>query len=518
MAVGSISLTLIEAASNAMVSQSQVGLPLSDQAAGSVMKTVLVFLRAIAKRDSLLPAAYRTVLEGSENLVAVSHLIEGQRHFARSQFDDARSEFRAAIREDSMSLLARARLSAAESADWRLEEAYDLAEEGLRLGVAGQERGHRLLRAHRHFAARQADSAISEFQRSINDDSDNIDGWYGLGISLYFMGWVAGQGLADARYPLERVVDIDPGFSYVYPFLVDASLAGNAVEDARRFHALIPPSDQSKRAKELAISLASRKQSDRASVLGALRGETRFTLSELFLISSRILHDSVAADVIGEELMRTARPPEDRLRGAHYRLTVAKSLARVAEAVRDVQAAAPPGGFDGFLASAALAAATTDSAAVSLVASATRTISTASDAQLLTGDARQGMDYLVQNELLRGTARTTTTRLERAVQIERSAHPANPVPPSWRLTLQAKLSLLRGDTSTAIALLTRSVSRIDEPSAAFFPLAAQPVARNLLAELFTRTARTAEARRVASTFQRSWSLTDALYSGSRLSP
>jgi hypothetical protein len=93
-----------------------------------------------------------------------------------------------------------------------------------------------------------------------------------------------------------------------------------------------------------------------------------------------------------------------------------------------------------------------------------------------------------------------------------AAQPAIPSIHVWKESLGARIALSRGDTLAAIAGLQRATRRINEPYAAFQPLTALATQRRMLATLLRATnAPKAAVDQAESSFQRSWSIADALY-------
>jgi hypothetical protein len=81
-----------------------------------------------------------------------------------------------------------------------------------------------------------------------------------------------------------------------------------------------------------------------------------------------------------------------------------------------------------------------------------------------------------------------------------------PLADGQRATLEARLALLAGDSASAIRQLERSVEHVPDPYAWYYPLAALPVQRLVLARLLAARGRADQARRWIDSFARSWSV------------
>jgi DNA-binding SARP family transcriptional activator/tetratricopeptide (TPR) repeat protein len=64
-----------------------------------------------------------------------------------------------------------------------------------------------------HLIAGAATSAEDEFRMLVAEDPDNVEGWFGLGYTLYLYNYVRGRSTQDAREPFERALALDPEHS-----------------------------------------------------------------------------------------------------------------------------------------------------------------------------------------------------------------------------------------------------------------------------------------------------------------
>jgi hypothetical protein len=124
----------------------------------------------------------------------------------------------------------------------------------------------------------------------------------------------------------------------------------------------------------------------------------------------------------------------------------------------------------------------------------------------------QAIDFLVQ-DALDDSSGTRAARLAQALtDVNPVTSPDNPSIYVWKESLGARTSLARVDTTAAIAALQRASRRLNEPYGAFLPLASAPVQRRLLASLLEAThAPMAAIAQARSSFERSWSIADALF-------
>lgn len=161
-------------------------------------------LRLLASNDSAFPPSYRLVLNASSSPRVVERLLSGWRKLGNSDEAGAEEDFRAALTIEPTSNLGRARLAAVLINQLDYARAYELTVPRTRSGSQIDAVASTVLGYH-YFAARMTDSALAAFRRSIADVPENVDGWFGLALTLYFQGWTVGHFHADALGPFERL-------------------------------------------------------------------------------------------------------------------------------------------------------------------------------------------------------------------------------------------------------------------------------------------------------------------------
>jgi DNA-binding SARP family transcriptional activator/Flp pilus assembly protein TadD/TolB-like protein len=156
-----------------------------------------------------------------------------------------------------------------------------------------------------HLIAGAAASAEDEFRMLVAEDPDNVEGWFGLGYTLYLYNYVRGRSTQDAREPFERALALDPEHSGALNGLATLALLAR---DYPRWSAL----DQRLSALNRRYSVDSLEEADLANrVTGAfVRG------------------DAAARRRIYDELRRT---PENSLYMAHRTLSIYTDSLEAAE-------------------------------------------------------------------------------------------------------------------------------------------------------------------------------------------
>ena len=113
---------------------------------------------------------------------------------------------------------------------------YVTAETIAREGIRHATEAHwvELLRAQQHFARRDADSALTLFQRNVLDLPNIADAWLGLGETLVHMGWYIGHSPQEALAPFERLIRLDSAFAPIQYHVADLYLYSGDTAAARR--------------------------------------------------------------------------------------------------------------------------------------------------------------------------------------------------------------------------------------------------------------------------------------------
>ena len=480
---------------------------------GAVGRLALKSFGVLANREGLNLGGRRAVLASTSSIVAAGHLLRGQTKFWQEDYASAAAEFRAAVEADSGCGLAYQRLGVAET--WNHD--YPAALVALDAGLAHRDRLEprwvNLLEAQRYYVLGLGDSAIAAFQDVVLDDRAEIDGWLGLGEALVHFAGFTGHSALDARPAFERVATLDTTFAPIYDHLIDLSVYAGEERAAWTYLARLSPDNPLRVGKAATVALRFGRPRDRAAALAQLRSADREVLSEEIIFWMHGGFDLGLADSAAGYLMGSDRTPDDRRRGAQYRLIARIGQGRLPEALRVWSSTAGAYPFDPWIVQAYLAGYPVREVAEPMFAWAR--------AQLAQGGAldfnrppwdevRQGFEALVHRASLEGDSAEVLDLLRR-IKRGPSPEPTEPSPGALRASLEARLALLAGDTASAIASLRQSLSRIAEIYTANHPLMAMAPQRLLLSELAAKRGDSVEAGRWRDSFSNSWSVADVLY-------
>ena len=480
---------------------------------GPVGRLAAAAVGTIAHQERRELGSAAAVLAATNVLPAVGHMLQAQAKFWSSDLDGAAAELRTAIEADSNCGLAYQRLSVVHG--WRHDypAALDAVEAGLRRANGMAPRWSQLLRAQRYLVLGYGDSAIATYQSAVLDDRDDVDGWLGLGESLVHYGGFAGASPQDARPAFERMIALDSTFAPVYYHLVDLAVYAGDSAAARTFLRRILPDHPYLPSKLAEVQLRFGPPPERAAALARLRSADRQAISEAVIAWAHGGFALGLADTAASFLQGPDRLPEERLRGAQYRLAIGAALGHWAEGYAAWDSAAHSAPIDPWLVQAVLAGypardraeAMFDWARAQMRAGRTPDFSLPPWEEL-----RQAFEALVYRAVVQGDSAETRELLGR---IDRAAPaaPSEPAADALRWSLRARLALLAGDTTATIEALRRSVARIQEPHTANHPLTAFGPQRFLLARLLLARGDSAGAERWRQSFVRSWSVADLFY-------
>jgi tetratricopeptide (TPR) repeat protein len=370
-----------------------------------------------------------------------------------------------------------------------------------------------LLRAQRYLVRGYSDSAIATYQSAVLDDRADVDGWFGLGEALVHNAAFAGASPLDARPAFERLVALDSTFAPVYYHMVDLAVYGGDSAAAASWLRHVLPDHPFLPAKVAEVRLRFGPPSERAAALAALRQADRQAISEAVIAWPHGGFALGLADTAASFLQGTDRVPDDRLRGAQYRLAIRAALGRWAEGYAAWDSAAHSVPLDPWLVQAALAGFPVRNrvepmyqwARAQVQGGRTPDFSLAPWEEL-----RQAFEALVYRAVVEGDA-VETRELQLRIDRAPPAAPSEPAADALRWSLRARLALLARDTTGAIDALRRSVARVQEPYTANHPLTALGPQRFLLARLLAARGDSAGADRWRRSFTRSWSIADLFY-------
>jgi hypothetical protein len=483
---------------------------------GPVGRLALQAVRALAGREELRLGARQVVFTATTSAVAVGQLLRAQSHSWLGDEDGAAASLRAALDADSNCGLAYHRLSVAET--WRHDDSAALAavDAGLERGDRLGQRWLDLLHAQRHYVLGQGDSAIASFQDAVLNDNTDIDAWYGLGEALFHFGAFAGQSPLDARPAFDRVAALDSTFAPVYDHLLELALQAGDRKGAEQYLRRLRPDDPWRTMRDALVTLHFGPAGERAAALGRLRTADRPALSQVIIHAVHGEHNLGLADTVAGFLLGSDRTPDDRRRGAEYRLVIRAAQGRWAEAVRAWKSAAGDQPFDAWVIQADLAGYPAGGLAAPMYAWAKSLLRAGRIPDFRrpvwdeAGQLRQAFDALVQRAALKGDS-VEVFELLRRIDRAPAASNSDPDPAALRASLRARLALLAADTAQALNLLQHAVARVAEPWTANFPLTALAGQRFLLSELLASHGDSAGARRWRASFSNSWAVVDVLY-------
>ncbi len=481
-----------------------------DAAVGRLAADVV---RTVARHEGLELGGAGAVLASTNVMPAIGHLLQGQRMFWASDLAGASTELHAAVEADSSCGLAYLRLAEDERTRHEFAAALEAVDAGLRRSDRLAPRWTQLLRAERYLVLGYGDSAIATFQSAVLDDRNDVDGWLGLGEALVHYAGFSGAATQDARPALERLVALDSTFAQIYYHLVDLAVyAGDSQAAATALRRL--PDDHPFRPSKVAeVRLRFGPPSEHGAALEALRLADRQAISEAVIAWTHGAFDLRLADTAASFLLGADRVPDDRLRGADYRLAIRAATGRWAEGYAGWDSVARSVTIDPWVIQAVLAGFPARDRAAPMFDWAR--------AQLRAGripdfalqpwdDLRQAFEALVYRAVVEGDSAETTELLRR---LERAppAAPSEPSAEALRWSLRARLAILKGDTASAVTALERAVARIPESHTANYPLTAVGPQRFLLAQLLHARGDSAGAERWRRSFGGSWSVADLFY-------
>jgi len=480
---------------------------------GPVGRLAAAMVGTVARREKRELGSAAAVLAATNVLPAVGHMLQAQAKFWANDLDGAAAELGAAVEADSSCGLAYQRLSAVHG--WRHDYPAALAavEAGLAHARGVAPRWTQLLRAQRYLVLGYSDSAIATYQSAVLDDRADVDGWFGLAEALVHNAAFAGASPLDARPAFERLVALDSAFAPVYYHLVDLAVYGGDSAAAATYLRRILPDHPFLPAKVAEVRLRFGPASGRPAALAALRGADRQAISEAVIAWAHGGFDLALADTAASFLQGADRVPDDRLRGAQYRLATRAALGRWAQGYAAWDSVAHSVPIDPWLVQAALAGFPVAARVEPMYqwARAQMQAGRTPDFSLAPWDElRQAFEALVYRAVVAGDASETRELLQR---IDRAPPPApsEPAADALRWSLRARLALLASDTTAAIDALRRSVARVQEPYTGNHPLTALGPQRFLLARLLAARGDSAGADRWRRSFTRSWSVADLFY-------
>jgi hypothetical protein len=309
-------------------------------------------------------------------------------------------------------------------------------------------------------------------------------------------------------------VQLDSAFYPIYDHLVDIALYQGDATRAGKYVRRMPSGDPATLARQEAIVLRFGRGAARAEALRRLRDMDRQTLSRLVVLWTHGAADLPLADTLASYLTQSGRTPDDRRRGAEFRLVALAGQGRWPEALAVWQREGADQPFDGWVVHAYLAGYPAKAVAEPMLGWAR--------SQLRRGmipdfalpaweDRQQAFQALAHQATLTGDSSEVMDLLQRMKAANPATDLSDPTAASFQASLEARLALLAGDSALAIASLRQSLARIYHPFTWYYPLTSMAPQRRLLAELLQARGAGVEAKRWHDSFHRSWSIGDVLF-------
>jgi tetratricopeptide (TPR) repeat protein len=480
----------------------------AEMAAGRIALQLCGFL---AEREGRDLAVEEAVTAMTSSPLALADLLEGQRRFAVTDFDGAAVALRRAIDEDPDFVPAYYRLAVVER--WRWDHAAGLRAVDAALTRSGlPPRWANILHAQRSYLLRDVRDALDGFEEVTLHYPELREGWLGLGEALYHYGGFAGHTPEDAHRALDRALQGKEPFAPMEHHLIELAMWRSDSAAARTALGRLDAAHPVRPALELAFAIRFGTPEERDHAWASL---DQHDLRDLSLLVADLAFDPQthsAADSVAAYLLHPGRPPEDRLRGAQYRLMFASDSADWEARVSSWTSVAGSSEFDPWIIHAHQLGLPAPAAA-RMLEWAARQVSAGRipDFRLpLNDDLRRAFNALVHEAVITGDS-ASVKRLLGAIREGGPADPTDPAPETLSAALRSRLALLAGDTAQAIADLSTATARTTEPFVAFYPLSTMAPERRLLVRLAEATGQVPLAKRWRSSFFHSNSFGDLLY-------
>ncbi|MDP2956171.1 MAG: hypothetical protein Q8N53_07105 [Longimicrobiales bacterium] len=474
-------------------------------------RIALQLARFLAEREGQELAVDEPVTIMTSSPVALSHFLEGQKRFAATDFDAAVAALRRAIEVDSTFVPAYYWLAMVDQWRWDYATGLRVVDAALALGVSPP-RWEQILRAQRLYLLRDVQGALGAYEGVTLHYPELREGWLGLGEALFHYGGFAGHRPEDARQALERALEGESTFAPVGHHLVELAMWNADSATARHDQTLMGEPHSVRPAMTLAFQLRFGAPEERPRVWASLDS---YDLRDLSLLVAHFGFDPSAhalADSVANYLLDPSRPPEDRLRGAQYRLMLAADSSDWAARLAIWRSVAGTEEFDPWIVHAHQAGLPVPEAEAMLEwAGQQLAAGRIPDFKLpLNDDLRRAFNALVHEAVIQGDSAAVLDLLS-AISAAGVVDPTDPAPEVLAAALRSRLALLAGDTVAAVAALTVATSRTTEPFIAFYPLSTLGPERLLLVRLASATGQQALADRWRSSFFTSLSFGDLIY-------
>jgi hypothetical protein len=245
-----------------------------------------------------------------------------------------------------------------------------------------------------------------------------------------------------------------------------------------------------------------------------LRASDRQALSQVLALWTHGSADLPLADTLASYLTGTQRTPDDRRRGADFRLALLAAQGHWPDAVAVWKEHAGSHSFDAWMVHAYLAGYPAADVATPMFTWARSKVASGEIPDFtrpLWDELQQAFQALAHRATLMGDSSEVLDLLARMRRAPPATDLADPTAFSLQASLEARLALLAGDSTQAIRALERSVGRIAEPYTWYYPLSSMAPQRRLLSDLLEARGASADAQHWRDSFHRSWSVGDVLF-------
>jgi tetratricopeptide (TPR) repeat protein len=467
--------------------------------------------QVVAEGEDIRLPVRPEVIGATSSPVALASFLEGKGFFAAANFDAAAAALRRAIDADSSFLPAYYRLAVVERWRWNHEGGLDAINTALlRPGLPPRWRA--ILEAQSAYLMRDVDRAITGYEEVTLHYVELVDGWLGLGEGLFHFGGFGGYEPSDALSALNRALQADSVIAPLRHHLAELAMISGDFERAQRLVDGMAGAHPVRPVLELALQLRRASPQEVPSLLAGLQEVELRTAS---LLVAHFAFDPEGRPMVRDiaaQLLAPDRSPEDRLRGAQYRLVAASTGSEWDEALAEWRQLRSSADFDPWIVHLHQAGRDLPEAEA-MLAWADQQLSDGRipDFDLpLNHDLRRTFKALVHEAVL-GVDAAPIRRLLDAIEAAPPPHVSDPGAEVASAALRARLALIDGDTISAIDELVVATSRTFEPFVAFYPLSTMAPERLLLVRLAQAVGRPALAERWSQSFYTSMSFGDLIY-------
>lgn len=163
----------------------------------------------------------RLAAETTSSVDALRAYLEGQAARRAYDWSGAREAFERAVDADPDFALAHYGLGWAVAWQGDPEASRSAAERAVELSEDLPDRDRDLIEAQYAYTEGRAEDGVALYRRLVEAHPDDVDAWYWLGETLFHFNQTRGRSVVEAREPLERALELDPGNSEPLLHLVE---------------------------------------------------------------------------------------------------------------------------------------------------------------------------------------------------------------------------------------------------------------------------------------------------------